>query len=292
MKHIFYIFIIILIITSCDSNFLKNREVNIKYREKNPIESIKIDSTLGNIDIIGWENDFIEVNTKKILDSGLLQDINLMETIFEKNNLELIIKTKIPARIDGKINLKISVPFVLSKIYLNSKKGNINISKYLGDIELINKFGNINVLFQGNLLRINSYKSKLTLDIKTFNSSDIIVNNESGNSLINLENVGKCSFLDAKSVNGDLNIFISKNLDHKIVVNNNNKNTNLKYSLIKKVYTNGTNESIFGTKGKYFKDLIIYVNNDSGQVDLSLADDKYFKNEISKNPFLNIESRN
>jgi hypothetical protein len=272
---------------SCKFNILSNHEINIKYREKNPIEIIKIDSIQGNIDVIGWQNDFIEINTRKILESGLTQDINLMDTVFEREKNELNIKTKIPARIDGKIYLKIYVPYILSKIYINSKNGSININNFLGDIELTNKNGNINIAFQGNILRIDSYRSKINLNIKTFNSSDIVINNEEGNTKVNIENIGKSSYLDVKSLNGDVNVYIFKELDHRLSVTNKDKNVSVKYDIYDKTIISGIYEFISGKKGKHFDDFLVDITNENGKINLSIADEKYFKKELSDLPLFN-----
>jgi hypothetical protein len=287
MKKYFILIFTLLTLSSCGINLFKQNEVNVKYREKNPIEILKIDSLQGNVDIIGWQNDFIEISTKKILKTGLAQDINLMDTIFEKDENELNIKTKIPARIDGKINLKIYVPFILSKIYINSKNGFVNINKFLGDIELTNTNGNLNILFQGNILRINSYKSKINLIIKTFNSSDIVINNEEGNSLINIENIGKSSYLDIKSLNGDVDFYILNGLDHKLAIINKNQKINLKYKIYDKTAITGIYEVISGKRGRYFQDFLIDITNENGKTSLSLANEKYFKRQESELPVFN-----
>ena len=110
MKTKIIIFLFIFII-SCKFLSFKKRVVNEKYREKTNIKILKIDSIDGNIDIIGWAHDSVEIGTQKEIFSGLSTDLNLMDTLFEKNERELYIKTKIPTRINGKIDLKIYLPY-------------------------------------------------------------------------------------------------------------------------------------------------------------------------------------
>ena len=205
MKYFLITLVVVVSFFSCVRfGFDENKNVNIKYREKNPIEVIKIDSMYGDIEISGWARDFIEINTNKILNSGFSQDIDLMDTLFNLNGNELQVKTKIPARVEGKINLKIYIPFILEKLYINSEKGDIYINKFIGDAEITNYKGNINYLFQGSILRVNSYKTDIICG--SYNSSDIVINNEEGTTNVNIETVAKHSFLDIKSSNGDINL--------------------------------------------------------------------------------------
>jgi hypothetical protein len=257
-------------------------EVEVKYREKTPVEILKVDSTIGNIEITGWSNDFIEINTRKILNTGLVQDMNLMDTIFEKNDNQMNIKTKIPARVDGKINLKIFIPFILYKLYINSKDGNISISNYLGDVELTNNNGNINVDFQGNILRVDSKKSKLNINVNSFNSTDIVINNEEAPVNVSIESVGKSSYLDIKSVRGDINFTISRDIDHRMMITNKNRKINLKYNLYDKTSTEGTYSYITGKKGSKYNDFTIDISDEDAKINISSADSGYFIKEKSR----------
>jgi len=284
LKIIYGLSFIIFIFSSCSSNMVKNRVVNVKYREKSPVEIIKISSVNGNIDIIGWSKDFVEINTEKLLISGFLQDLNLLDTLFEKEDNTLNIKTKIPARIEGKINLKIYVPFILLKIYIDSKSGNIGINKYLGDVELTNKNGNINIIFEGSILRIDSYKSRINLYIKSYNSTDVVVNNEDGLTDINVETIGKSSYLDVKSFESDINIAIFKDIDHKLMLTNKNGTIDVKYNIFEKNTIEGTHNSISGKKGNGYNNLTIDVSNENGKINLMLANERYLKKELNEMP--------
>jgi hypothetical protein len=270
-----------MIFLSC-SGQKSNREVDIKYREKTPVEILKIDSTFGNVEITGWSNDFIEINTKKILISGLGQDLDLMDTIFEKNDNQMNIKTKIPARVDGKIHLKINIPFILMKLYINSKDGNIVIGKYLGDVELTNNNGNIKLDFQGGILRIDAKKSEVYVNVNSFNSTDIVINNEESPVNLNIESVGKSSYLDVKSLNGDINFVISSDIDHKIMATNKGKKINFKYDIYDKTSSEGTLSFISGKRGRNFNDFTVDISNENGRINISSANAGYFTKEKAK----------
>ena len=232
-----FVILILLLFSSCGRIGLdRGKDVNIKYREKNPIEVMKVDSAFGNVEIIGWAKDFIEINTNKVLLSGFTQDVDLMDTLFNVDANELQIRTKIPARVEGKINLKIYVPFILSKVFVYSKNGDVFINKFIGDAEITNNSGNINMFFQGNILRVDSYKTNINLYIKSYNSNDIVINNENGNTNINIETVAKHSFLDIKSLNGDINLYTSFDIDHKLTAFNKNDSILLKYDLLDKIF--------------------------------------------------------
>ena len=276
-----FIAIFAMIFFSCTDG--KNvKEVEIKYREKNPIEILKIDSTNGNVDITGWSNDFIEINTKKIILSGLTQDLDLMDTVFDKNETSMNIKTKIPARVDGKIHLDIMIPFILLKLYINSPDGNISVSNYLGDIELTNNNGNISVDFQGNILRIDAKKSRINVNINTFNSADIVINNEEALTNVYVESVGKSSYLDIKSFKADINFIIADDIDHKMMITNKDKKINMKYDLYDRTSSEGKYSFISGKKGRNYSDFTIDISNENGKIGISLAPGNFFVKEKEK----------
>lgn len=262
-KLIIFLFLLLI---SCKFLKLKPKIVNIKYREKNPIEILNIHSLDGDIDIIGWAKDLIEIDTKKTIFSGLANDLNLMDTMFEVHEKELIIKIKKPVRIDGKIDLKIYIPYILLKIYIDSKQGDIIINKYLGDVEIKNIEGNINFDFQGNILRIKSYKSKININVASYNSCDMIINNEEGDIKINIDAIGKSSYLDVKSINSNINLNIVDNIDHKLFIYNENKKTNIYYDLDEKSLINEANNYLTGKKGKNYKDFILNISNINGKI--------------------------
>ena len=272
MHYIKKLIILLLVVAffSCSDNFLKRKELDIKYREKTPVESIRIDSLNGNIEIIGWSKDFIEINTKKKIISGLPTDVNLIDTVFflDEEYNELNIKTKIPARINARIDLKIYIPFILLKIYLNSQRGNININKFLGDLELVCSNGVSSIDFQGNILRINSYKSKINLNLSSYNSCDIILNNEDGEINSFIYTIGNNSYLDIKSLNTNVSLFISEEIDHKLMIKNRNKGINIKYKLDNYQTLEGTYTSVSGNYGKNYNGLTIDINNENGKTNL------------------------
>lgn len=269
MKRIFILLSLSLIITSCSRFFVSN-EVNIKYREKNFIEIIRIDSTNGNIDIIGWPKDFIEINTKKKIEGGFTGDLNLMDTVFkfDNDNKELLIKTKIPARINGSIDLKIYIPFTLLKIFIDSKKGNIFINDYLGDVELTNSDGNTDMIFQGGLLRINSFNSNLNLVVKSYNSSDIIINSENSTNKIFFEAIGKVSYFDLISLNTITEIYLSYEIDHRIIIRADENDIGIKYRLNNQNIIKSRWTTVSGTYGKNPEFFNIDIHSENGKVNL------------------------
>lgn len=277
MKYFLITLVVVVSFFSCVRfGFDENKNVNIKYREKNPIEVIKIDSMYGDIEISGWARDFIEINTNKILNSGFSQDIDLMDTLFNLNGNELQVKTKIPARVEGKINLKIYIPFILEKLYINSEKGDIYINKFIGDAEITNYKGNINYLFQGSILRVNSYKTDINLYVRSYNSSDIVINNEEGTTNVNIETVAKHSFLDIKSSNGDINLFTAFDIDHTLTVFNKNDKINLRYDIFDKILIEKEYAILNGKRGEG-DNLTIDLFNENAKINLDLANEKYLK---------------
>jgi DUF4097 and DUF4098 domain-containing protein YvlB len=267
MKNIFLLSIVLLFFSCKISFFKKNKPVQTKYREKNPIEKLRIESLNGDIDLIGWSNNLIEIETNAMITSGFKNDINLLDTEFIKTGNELNITTKIPERVKGIINLKIYIPYMLLKIYINSQKGNINITKYLGDLEINQSRGNNNINFYGNILRLESDKTKINLNIKSFNSSDIIIINKEGNTKIKIDEIGQSSFMDIKSINGDIDLSISDHISCQFsVINQNRININFEYdevSSLKNKYN-----FIIGTKLKNINKCLFEISNLNGRINI------------------------
>ena len=267
MKKILLLINIFLILSCNISIFKKNKSIQTKYREKNPIEILRIESLNGNIDIIGWSNDLIEIETNKIINSGFRNDINLLNTLFIKNENELCITTKIPERVKGIINLKIYIPFMLLKIYITSHKGNINITKYLGDIELKHVKGNANINFYGNILRLESEKSKINLNVRSFNSSDIIIINKDGNTKVKIGEIGSSSFIDIKSINGDIDLFISDQISCKFSAINQNK-ININFDYNEESSSKEKYNSITGIRHQNKNKCFFEISNMNGKINL------------------------
>jgi len=268
---LFYLLLILFFNCSKIPNF-NLKILNEKYREISPVDLLNINSNKGDIEIIGWAKDTIEISIKKYLFSGIQNDINLISISFLKEEKQLSVNTVIPARVDGKIDMKIYVPFILLKINLHSNKGDINISKYLGNLDIFNNNGSISIDFQGNLLRINSNDSKIDLNIKSNNSSDIVINNEDGNIKVNVSEIGNRSYLDIKSVNGNILLNLQNQINHDLFVLNENKNINLNYKLKNYKFIEGTTNYLYGTKNiinNNFNNLKIYIKNINGKININ-----------------------
>lgn len=223
MRNIFLILLTVSLF-SCRFSFNFYKPIETKYREKDQIDVLKVNASFGDIGIIGWSKNFIEIKSIKKLISGFPTDRYLLETNFIKNNNELTINAKIPSRVKGTINLVIYIPVTLYKVYVSSQNGIISIDKYLGDIELVNETGDININYYGSILRITTNSARIYLNIFSQNSTDIVINNENGNNYINLANTAPSSFFDINSVNGNIDLIIPENIRHNlnIITKNNN----------------------------------------------------------------------
>ncbi|MBN2544861.1 MAG: hypothetical protein JXB50_03625 [Spirochaetes bacterium] len=265
---IIYLFLIFFFNCSKITNF-SVKTLNEKYREITPVDLLYINSNKGDIEIIGWAKDTIEIRTKKYLYTGLANDINLMSIKFLKEGKKISVDSVIPARVDGKIDIKFYIPFILLKIFIDSNIGNINISNYLGNLDITNNNGSIQIDFQGNFLRINSNDSKIDLNIKSYSSSDMIINNEDGNIKINVSEIGNKSYLDIKSINGNILLNLQNKINHDLVVLNENKNIDINYKLRNYNFIEGTTNYLYGTKNilnNNLNNLKIYIKNINGKI--------------------------
>ena len=260
------IFIVLLVILSCRNPFGdKNKIERNRYREKSPIEIVHIKSINGKVEIIGWNEKIIEVETIKTVEKGFPGDIKLLDVFFKKNERELFITTKIPTRINGNIDLIIHLPFTLLKVFLNSNNGNIHIDNYLGDLELSEVNGETDIKFQGNILRINADNARLNLDINTHNSSDIVITNNKGLTNVKINTLGEDSFLDIKSNDGNIETYISENISYLFnAINKNEIKIDFEYQ--SQNHINGTYNFISGTKNKNKENITISLTNHNGLI--------------------------
>ena len=260
------IFIVLLVILSCRNPFGdKNKIERNRYREKSPIEIVHIKSINGKVEIIGWNEKIIEVETIKTVEKGFPGDIKLLDVFFKKNERELFITTKIPTRINGNIDLIIHLPFTLLKVFLNSNNGNIHIDNYLGDLELSKVNGETDIKFQGNILRINADNARLNLDINTHNSSDIVIANNKGLTNVKINTLGEDSFLDIKSNDGNIETYISENISYLFnAINKNEIKIDFEYQ--SQNHINGTYNFISGTKNKNKENITISLTNNNGLI--------------------------
>lgn len=264
--NISYILLILYLLLFFTCKLKKTEYIN--YREKNPTNILSINSTDGNINITGWKEDFIEIKTKKTLFSGINADLNLLDTLFEHNINELNITTKKPVRIDGKVDLEIKIPFKVIKIFIKTTNSNIKINNYLGDIDISNSNGNNNIDFYGNLLRINSSYSTTNLDINSKNMFDCILKNDHGDIILNINDNKGPSFLDIRSINANIYLFINKNINHNITAINDTNSIDLHYDMINEKYTNNDKFILKAFKGENINDITIYISNTNGIISL------------------------
>jgi len=171
----YYILIILLTFISCINNSSKTIEISDKYREKNLVNSMEMELNKGNIEILGWSQNFIEIDIKKRLYSGLNNDLSFITTDIQRKDYKVTVKTKIPPIIDGDIDLKIFVPYNLSFIFINCNDGKININDFLGDLNIINVKTDMDINFYGSILRIDSYSSNVNLNIRNVDNTDTII---------------------------------------------------------------------------------------------------------------------
>ena len=257
MKNIIFCLIIVfLVLASCKKNSNEN-SADSKFTEKNPINFLDINTFNGNIEIYGWGNDFTEIGINKKIIKGLDNDLKLMGVAFDYSDAKLKVTGKIPDRIIGEINLKIFVPFNLFKIIITANNCNVKIDKYLGDVELNNNKGLIDINFQGDILRIASENSLINLNIQTYSTSDVIVKNKEGEINTKINVVRENSFLDLVTLNGNISISISKDIPHRFSITDKNE-IKVNYNFWK----------ITSLSGEY-KYLVGLVNNDSYKIDIS-----------------------
>ena len=76
MRYI--ILFLILLVTSCTLNHSKISDIE-KFRVRNPVSSVNIYNSDGDIDIEGWNEDFIEITSEKNIKSRIGQDILLLK---------------------------------------------------------------------------------------------------------------------------------------------------------------------------------------------------------------------
>ncbi len=247
----------------CFSCF-KPESITIKYREKNPITELTINSSNGNIDILGWPKNFIEIIGNKKLISGISSDLKQMNINFSRTNQKFIITTKIPSRLNGKIDLLINIPYSLLTIDINSDTGNINIERYLGNLLVNNKSGNIIFDFYGNFLRINTDNSKIKFNILGNNFCDVYINNESGNTSCDLINSSADSYLDIITNNGNINLNISKKNPHLISSISKKYMLNIDYNVDEKIYAKGSYNFLKANFGNSKRPIKINLTNLNG----------------------------
>lgn len=263
LNIVFVISVYFLILFSCR---VPEKITTSKYREKNDVDILKVESVHGDVTINGWANDFIEINTKKVLESGLITDLNLMKIMFENDGKTLLIRSKIPARISGSINFEIYVPYILHKIYIVSNNNTVYINEFLGDIDLKNNNCEIDVQFYGQILRVNSDNSKINLDIKSTNTSDIVINTKKSKLFVNFESHIQPLITDIISLNSDIVMNISKNISHKFFIINKNNKITVNYDIIKDVYIENEYTCLIGYRGNDSHILNLNISNTNGKI--------------------------
>ncbi len=260
IKYLIPVIIICVISFSC----LKSETLVIKYREKNPVRELNIENASGNLDIIGWSKNFIEITGNKKLFSGINSDLKGMEIKFDYKNNDFYITTKIPARINGKIDLLINVPYSLLKINIDTGDSNVNIEKYLGNLDIKNKKGWLTFDFYGNFLRVNAVNSIIDFNLLGDNSLDASVNNDEGNTTCDLINCSNDSYLDINTNKGIINLNIAKSIAHVISSFSKKYMLNIDYNVTNKIYASYSYNFFKASYGKSKNPVKINLTNLNG----------------------------
>ena len=265
--------IVIILLTTfligCSNQNTTKIEKTIKYRERNIVSSISLDNIKGNVHIIGWGEDFIEINTTKRLMFGIQSDMNLFDTVFFRDNSnELIIRTKIPARLNAKIDLVIYVPFVLSEISVSQESGNITVEKYLGSLNITAESGSHHIEFMGSMLRMNCHKSHVDLDIVGYRPADIVLIGDEGEYNVRMMKAAEQTYLDVSGHQTNVGISINENISHTLFLKSSEKRIHLKYKTDDMQIFSGANMAISGTVGNNPQCCIIDVNADGGRIQM------------------------
>ena len=263
-------FLCLLFNCSCSNHNISKKEKNVKYREKNPVGSINLVDIKGNIDICGWGEDFIEINTKKKLNIGLSSDLNLIEPSFylshQGEQAQLNIKTRIPARINARIDLTVYVPYSLESIYIQQEVGNITIKNYFGDTTVKTEHGSHKIDFQGHILRVYALKSKFDINVLCSNSTDIVISGDSTDFNVRFFNLNYQSFCDFDTDNCNINLYVAEHLSHYLDVRNSDSRINIRYKLDNMNIYNYNTMEITGSSGKYPNMFYLDVNAQSGRI--------------------------
>ena len=263
-------FLCLFVCGACSNRNISKQEKAVKYREKNPVGSLNLTDIKGNIEICGWGEDFIEINTKKKLNIGLSSDLNLIEPSFYLSHqgpqAQLNIKTRVPARINARIDLTIYVPYSLESIYINQEIGNISIKNYFGDTTIKTEHGSHKVDFQGHILRISALKSRFDINVLCSNSADIVIDGDNTEYNVKFYNLSYQSFCDFDTDNCSINIFVAEHLSHYLAVRNSDSRINIKYKLDNMNIHNYSTMEITGRFGKYPSMFYLDVNAQSGRI--------------------------
>ena len=265
--------IVIILLTTfligCSNQNTAMIEKTIKYRERNVVSSVSLDNIKGNVRIVGWGEDFIEINTNKKLMFGLPSDMNLFDTVFFRDNSnELIIQTKIPARLSARIDLTIYVPFVLTEISISQESGNISVEKYLGSLNITAESGNHYIEFMGQTLRMNCRRSNVNLDILGYIPADIVLLGDGGEYDVRVEKAVGQTYLDVSCHHTNIGISISENIPHTLFLKSSEKRIHLKYKPDDMQIFNGTNMAISGTVGDVPQNCVIDINAVGGRIQM------------------------
>lgn len=185
----------------------------VRYRERNPIEVIEINMKYGNIIINGWNETFIDITTEKVLEGGIKSDIALLTTDItsDQENRKLILTARQPDRVDGRISFILYIPHTIETVIINTVDSNTIIKQYLGNVIYNSDYGEFYLDFYGSSANINTKKSNVYLYVNPVSSFEIMLRNNYGDTFLTLEESSGKSFIDAKSLMGNINLFLNKN---------------------------------------------------------------------------------
>lgn len=274
LKNLIFAFILIFLffITSCGKISTK-REIE-RYREINPLEQVTVNLNRGDVEIVGWSRDFVEIEIKRMIFSGLANDINLITIDFLKDAKNFLINGNVPARVNGSVFMRIYLPFMLLKANLNLGASNLSMTKFFGNSDIVNSEGSIFVDFYGTFLRVYSSKGAVDVNVKSSLPVDISAVTEKSDIKINISEIGRASFLDVKSSEGDILLNLFTKIEHELFATSRNKNIAINYKLNNLKVIDGEISYLSGKLGSLkspFDYAKIYLSNVAGKIIVNQA---------------------
>ena len=242
------------------------------FKSNKNVSTLNVSLPTGQIDICGWNENFIEITTTNYLYSLIGSDQNLIKFHSEEINNAFNLNIYIPdSLINAKIFLKIKIPFLLENINVSTNNATCQISDTFGNFNLTGKKSLINGDFKNSTVKINLVNGTINATFDMTSSSDVLLSNEQGETNINIIKMGENSFISANTFDGNINLVLSSTIPYFLISSASVPHILEFLTSSPKIFENNDYKLFINNTSREKPELQIFLNNQSGKTKINNA---------------------
>lgn len=259
----------IIVLTSCNN---KPKAEEYVFKSTKNTTDFNLFMPTGQIDICGWDKDYIEINAVTRVYSMILSDKKLIkfshEEIEKDFNLNVLTADSL---INAEIILDIKVPFLLQTINIQTKNAICNIKDTFGNFYITGEKSTINGDFKNSVIKINFIDGTINATLDMTSSTDVLLSNEQGETNINVIKTGDKSLICTNTFSGNINLVLSSSIPYLLVSSATTPHVLEFLTSSPQIYEDNNYKLFINNTSNNSPELQIFLDNENGKTKINNA---------------------